>query len=81
MPGAHVVIKVERAVPDRTLAEAAGLAAYFSAGRNATTVDVVSTERRHVRKVAGGPPGLVRYHNERTVRAAPLAPDALTQGR
>lgn len=77
MPGAHVVIKADRPVPDRTLAEVAGLAAYFSAGRNATTVDVVVTERRNVRKVAGGPPGLVRYRNERAVRVAPLAPDAL----
>jgi hypothetical protein len=41
----------------------------------------VVTERRHVRKVAGGPPGLVRYRNERTVRVAPLGTDALTQGR
>ena len=81
VPGAHVVIKADRAVPDHTLAEAAGLAAYFSAGRNATTVDVVVTERRHVRKVAGGPPGLVRYRNERAVRVAPLAPDALAQVR
>ncbi len=81
VPGAHVVIKAAGAVPDRTLGEAAGLAAYFSAGRDATAVDVVVTERRHVRKVAGGPPGLVRYRNERALRVAPLAPEALAQAR
>jgi len=77
VPGAHVVVKGGSDVPERTLQEAAGLAAYFSALRNSTSVDVVVTERRHVRKVAGGPPGLVTYRNEHAVRAAPLAPDVL----
>jgi predicted ribosome quality control (RQC) complex YloA/Tae2 family protein len=77
VPGAHVVVKGGPDVPERTLHEAAGLAAYFSALRNSTSGDVVVTERRHVRKVAGGPPGLVTYRNERTLRAAPLAPDTL----
>jgi predicted ribosome quality control (RQC) complex YloA/Tae2 family protein len=77
VPGAHVIIKAERAVPERTLHEAAGLAAYFSALRNSTSVDVIITERRHVRKVVGGPPGLVTYRNERVVRATPLRPDQL----
>jgi predicted ribosome quality control (RQC) complex YloA/Tae2 family protein len=77
VPGAHVIVKTERTVPERTLEEAAGLAAYFSALRNSTSVDVVVTERRHVRKVSGGPPGLVTYRNERALRVAPLNPQEL----
>lgn len=81
VPGAHVVIKGDRSVPERTLEEAAGLAAYFSVLRNSTAVDVIVTERRHVRKVAGGPPGLVSYRNERALRAAPLSPEDLKNSR
>jgi predicted ribosome quality control (RQC) complex YloA/Tae2 family protein len=77
MPGAHVIVQVEGAAPARTIAEAAGLAAYFSAARASTSAEVALTQRRHVRKIAGGPPGLVSYRNEQTIRAAPLAPAAL----
>lgn len=78
-PGAHVVVQAEGDVPDRTLEEAAGLAAYFSKARTATSVEVIVTQRRNVRKIPGGPPGLVSYRNERAVRAAPLAPAELDQ--
>lgn len=77
IPGAHVVIQSDSDVPDRTLEQAAGLAAYFSGARASTSVEVIVTQRRYVRKIAGGPPGLVNYRNERTVRAAPLAPAEL----
>lgn len=74
-PGAHVVIRADVPVPDRTLEQAAGLAAYYSRARASTTVDVVVTRRRNVRKIAGGPPGLVSYQNERSLRVAPLSPE------
>lgn len=77
IPGAHVVIHASGDVPPRTLEEAAGLAAYFSAARNSTAVEVIMTLRRYVRKIAGGPPGLVSYRNEQTIRATPLAPAVL----
>jgi predicted ribosome quality control (RQC) complex YloA/Tae2 family protein len=77
IPGAHVVVQAEAEPPARTIEEAAGLAAYFSAARESTSVEVVLTQRRHVRKIAGGPPGLVSYRNETTIRAVPLAPGAL----
>lgn len=76
-PGAHVVVKRTQPIPDRTVEEAAGLAAHFSALRHSTAVEVVLTERRHVRKIAGGPPGLVSVGNERSLRIAPLTPEAL----
>lgn len=77
MPGAHVVIQSESAPPNRTIEEAAGLAVYFSAARGSTSAEVTLTQRRHVRKVPGGPPGLVSFRNEQTIRAVPLPPDSL----
>ncbi len=74
VPGAHVVVRIEGDLGDATLLEAAGLAAYFSKARNSTSVEVIVTQRRNVRKVPGGPPGLVTIRNERTIRVPPLAP-------
>lgn len=78
-PGGHVVIRADGPVPDRTLEQAAGLAAYYSAARGSTSAEVVFTHKRNVRKIAGGPPGLVSYRDERSLRVAPLAPDDVTQ--
>jgi predicted ribosome quality control (RQC) complex YloA/Tae2 family protein len=75
MPGAHVIIKsAGRAIPDQTLAEAAGLAAYFSQAREEHAVEVDYARRSQVRRIKGGPPGLVSYHAEGTLRAQPQAP-------
>lgn len=74
-PGAHVIIKTAgRAVPERTIEEAAALAAYYSSLRSSASVDVEIAPRRHVRKVRGGPAGLVTYQAERAVRVAPRPP-------
>lgn len=74
-PGAHVVIKTGgRDIPERTIEEAAALAAYYSSLRASASVDVEIARRRHVRKVRGGPPGLVTYQAERAVRVAPRPP-------
>jgi predicted ribosome quality control (RQC) complex YloA/Tae2 family protein len=72
IPGAHVIIKSGgREAPERTVLEAAGVAAYFSQARTEAAVDVEISRRRLVRRVSGGPPGLVTYRAERTVRVAP----------
>lgn len=74
-PGAHVIIKAgQRDVPERTIEEAAALAAYYSSQRASASVEVEIARRRHVRKVRGGPPGLVTYQAERAVRVAPRPP-------
>jgi predicted ribosome quality control (RQC) complex YloA/Tae2 family protein len=75
IPGGHVIVRsAGRDIPEQTLAEAAGLAAYFSGVRHETAVDVDLSRRKGVRKVSGGPPGLVTYRAERTLRVAPLPP-------
>jgi predicted ribosome quality control (RQC) complex YloA/Tae2 family protein len=70
--GAHVILhSVEDAPLDEVLEAAAGVAAYFSEGRNDTAVDVDVARVRDVRKIPGGPPGRVTYRGESTVRAIP----------
>ncbi|RRR69374.1 MAG: fibronectin/fibrinogen-binding protein [Candidatus Viridilinea halotolerans] len=73
--GAHVIIRCDgREPPSATLEAAAGLAAYFSAGRAANVVEIDICRRAQVRKRPGGPSGLVFYHAEYSLRAAPRAP-------
>lgn len=75
VPGAHVIIKSGgRPVPETTLNEAAGLAAYYSQARTAGSVPVDYTEQRYVRHMKGGGPGMVIYEREHTVHAAPADP-------
>jgi predicted ribosome quality control (RQC) complex YloA/Tae2 family protein len=70
VPGAHVILR--GADPPQAIVErAAQLAASHSAARTAGAVEVDVTPRRYVKKIPGGPPGLVRYANERTVRVSP----------
>jgi len=65
-PGAHVVVRTAgQPVPDSVRDFAAHLAAYHSPARRGESnclVDV--TERRFVRRIAGGRPGMVSYRNE-----------------
>jgi predicted ribosome quality control (RQC) complex YloA/Tae2 family protein len=76
VPGAHVILRggsgAGAAPPEQVLEQAARLAASHSAARSSSAVEVDVTPRRYVKKVPGGPPGLVRYSNERTVRVTPL---------
>ena len=75
LPGAHVIVRTNgREPPAPILAAAAGVAAYYSQGRSAGRVPVDWTLRKHVRKIRGGPPGLVSYVNERTIEVAPRPP-------
>jgi predicted ribosome quality control (RQC) complex YloA/Tae2 family protein len=75
MPGAHVIVRAEGgAIPEWTIEWAAGLAAYYSRGRDDTQVEVDVVPRRHVRHLKGGRPGQVLYGHERTLRVAPRAP-------
>lgn len=75
IPGAHVIVKSRgREVPERTLREAAAYAAYYSQARDSASVAVDYTLQRHVKRLKGGPPGLVTYGEERTVRVRPTPP-------
>jgi predicted ribosome quality control (RQC) complex YloA/Tae2 family protein len=71
--GAHVIVRGGAEPPEVVIERAAELAAVHSAARAANAVEVDVTRRRYVKKVPGGPPGLVRYANERTLRVTPRA--------
>lgn len=70
IPGSHVVIRGDR-FGERTLREAAQIAAYFSKGRTSGQVPVDYTLIKHVRKPSGAKPGYVIYDNQKTLYVNP----------
>ena len=75
-PGSHVLIlahDLKTPVPDRTLEEAAALAAFHSKLRQSGKVEVMHTPRKYVKKPKGAPPGLVTVRRYQTIRVAPRA--------
>jgi predicted ribosome quality control (RQC) complex YloA/Tae2 family protein len=71
VPGSHVILRAVPNLTDEDVEEAARLAAGFSRARENAQVDVIYTERKHVRKIPNAPPGLVTYKNERVIRVEP----------
>ncbi|MBR0040320.1 MAG: NFACT family protein [Oscillospiraceae bacterium] len=70
--GSHVILRTDGLdPPERTVGEAASLAAYYSQGREAGRVPVDITQVRHVRKPSGSLPGAVLYTDYRTIQAEP----------
>jgi predicted ribosome quality control (RQC) complex YloA/Tae2 family protein len=80
VPGSHVIIKAAgREVPQRTVEQAASLAAYYSQARGSTNVPVDYTLQRYVRHMKGGGPGMVIYERERTIYSHPDAARQLVE--
>ena len=78
VPGGHVLVKAAgRPVPERTLVEAAALAAWYSRARDDARASVATTDVRHVRRMKGGGPGMVTYDHDETLIVAPRSPEAL----
>ncbi len=72
--GAHVIVLTGgETPPDRTLEEAAILAAYHSRGRDSAQVAVDYCLAKFVKKPAGGRPGMVIYTNYQTAFVTPDA--------
>lgn len=70
--GSHVIIRADGAeIPDRTIEEAAVLAATCSKGRNGTKIPVDYTRARYVKKPNGAKPGMVIFTNYQTVLVDP----------
>jgi len=72
--GSHVVLRrpARGAAPPAPVVEAAAaLAAWHSKARTQDLVPVSVTERKYVRPVKGGPPGLVRLDREEVVLVRP----------
>ncbi|MGI5967174.1 fibronectin/fibrinogen-binding protein [Anaerotruncus sp. AF02-27] len=72
IPGSHVVIITEgREVPNRTLEQAAVIAAWHSKARESGKVPVDYTQIRNVRKHPANKPGLVLYEPYQTAIVEP----------
>jgi len=81
-PGSHVVILTEKKlVPDKVLYTAATLAAEGSGAKNDTAPEIMVTERKWVRKLKGGKPGLVTVERFRTIRPRIQEPGAKSRER
>ena len=75
--GSHVIIACAgKPVPDRTVTEAAQLAAWYSQARQGQNVAVDLCPVRQVKKPAGAKPGMVVYENYRTVYVTPALPES-----
>jgi predicted ribosome quality control (RQC) complex YloA/Tae2 family protein len=70
MPGSHVIVKASE-VPDKTLEEAAALAAYYSKGQNSSKVPIDYTQVKNVKKPNGAKPGMVIYYTNKTIYSEP----------
>lgn len=70
IPGSHVLIRSQH-FNERTLQEAAQLAAYFSKARQSSQVPVDYTLIKHVKKPSGTKPGYVTYEQQKTIYVTP----------
>lgn len=72
IPGSHVIVEsAGRELPDRTITEAAQIAAYFSRAKGSENVPVDYTQVRFVKKPQGAAPGRVIYTNYYTAYVTP----------
>ncbi len=62
-PGSHVIVQSRGdELPDRTFEEAARLAAYYSANRSSSKVEIDYVEKKQVKKPNKAKPGFVVYY-------------------
>jgi predicted ribosome quality control (RQC) complex YloA/Tae2 family protein len=74
-PGSHVIVRnsTRAEIPQRTVIEAAQLAAAYSQARRDSKVDVHYAQRKFLSKPKGAAPGLVRMSSFRTITVEPRA--------
>lgn len=71
-PGSHVVLVTNGAeVPDRSMEEAAMIAAYHSKARESSLVSVDYTRKKHLKKPPHAKPGMVIYHEYYSMHITP----------
>lgn len=81
--GSHTIIKlgVDKEIPDRTMLEAAMLAAYYSSAKESAKVEIDYTQIKNVKKPSGAKPGMVIYDSYNTLYVNPheLSAEVLEQ--
>ena len=72
IPGSHTVVVAEgKEIPNRTMEEAAIIAAYNSKARASSKVPVDYVLIKYVKKPQGAKPGMVIYDNYKTAIVTP----------
>ncbi|ENK1242434.1 NFACT family protein [Clostridium botulinum] len=72
IPGSHVIVKnFQGNIPEKTLEEAATLAAFYSKSKDSAKVPVDYTEVKNVHKPNGAKPGMVIYYTNKTIYIDP----------
>ncbi|MDD4377322.1 MAG: NFACT RNA binding domain-containing protein [Eubacteriales bacterium] len=72
IPGSHTILLTEgRKITETAIFEAAAIAAYHSKGRSSENVPVDYVLCKYVKKPAGAKPGMVIFHNNKTVWVNP----------
>lgn len=72
--GAHVIVEANGGdIPQRTIEQAAMIAAFNSSAKNSSSVPVDYTQVRYVKKPSGAKPGMVIFTNNRTLYVTPDA--------
>ena len=76
-PGSHVVVRNpnRKEIPQRTLLEAAQLAAFYSQGKSQPKAAVHYTQKKFVNKPKGAAAGLVSLASFKTILVVPEFPD------
>ena len=71
--GSHVIVKVKdnEELPDHIFEIAANVAAYYSAGRDSSKVEIDYIQKKHVKKPAGAAYGFVVYYTNYSMVATP----------
>jgi predicted ribosome quality control (RQC) complex YloA/Tae2 family protein len=71
-PGSHVILITNGDdIPDRSMEEAAMIAAYHSKARESSLVSIDYTRRKHIKKPAHSKPGMVIYHEYYSMHITP----------
>lgn len=77
IPGSHTLIRTNGSgtAPEKTILEAAQIAAFYSKAKNSSQVPVDYTLVKNVKKPNGSKPGFVIYERNHTVYVNPKLPD------
>ena len=78
MPGSHVLVRSsEDKLEELEIRAAANLAAYFSRGKNSSSVAIDYTQLKNLKKVPGMPLGFVTYDTCKTIYIDPAYEDVM----
>ncbi len=72
IPGSHVIVKAEnQELPDHIYEIAAGIAAYYSSGRDADKLEIDYLQKKNVKKPNKANPGFVIYYTNYSMTIKP----------